>query len=60
MAIQESGHDTTARLTRTDACDMATVDLNCILYRIESDLASKGDTTVWKHTVMIMHLGENN
>ncbi|EEQ97912.1 Periplasmic trehalase precursor, putative [Perkinsus marinus ATCC 50983] len=39
MAIQESGHDTTARLTRTDACDMATVDLNCILYRIESDLA---------------------
>ncbi|KAF4670174.1 alpha,alpha-trehalase nth1 [Perkinsus chesapeaki] len=35
----ESGHDTTARLTRTDACDMATVDLNCILYRIESNLA---------------------
>ncbi|KAF4686104.1 alpha,alpha-trehalase nth1 [Perkinsus olseni] len=41
MAIQESGHDTTARLTRTDACDIATVDLNCILYRIESDLASR-------------------
>ncbi|KAF4710339.1 alpha,alpha-trehalase nth1 [Perkinsus olseni] len=39
MAIQESGHDTTARLTRTDACDIATVDLNCILYRVESDLA---------------------
>ncbi|EER16640.1 Neutral trehalase, putative [Perkinsus marinus ATCC 50983] len=39
MAVRESGHDTTARLNRYDACDMATVDLNCILYKIERDMA---------------------
>ncbi|KAF4670175.1 alpha,alpha-trehalase nth1 [Perkinsus chesapeaki] len=39
MAVRESGHDTTARLSRYDACDMATVDLNCILYKIERDMS---------------------
>ncbi|KAJ2731281.1 alpha,alpha-trehalase nth1 [Coemansia sp. BCRC 34962] len=41
-AVRESGHDTTYRLERRCA-SLATVDLNCLLYRYEADLASAID-----------------
>ncbi|KAJ2411768.1 alpha,alpha-trehalase nth1 [Coemansia sp. IMI 209128] len=41
-AVRESGHDTTYRLERRCA-SLATVDLNCLLYRYEVDLASAID-----------------
>ena len=37
-ALRESGHDTTKRLEGACA-DLGTIDLNCLLYRYESDLA---------------------
>ena len=37
-AVRESGHDTSYRLENV-AADLATVDLNCLLYRYETDLA---------------------
>lgn len=37
-ALRESGHDTTMRLEGVCA-DLATVDLNCLLYRYETDIA---------------------
>jgi alpha,alpha-trehalase len=37
-AVRESGHDTTYRLEKRCA-DLATVDLNCLLYRYEVDIA---------------------
>ena len=37
-ALRESGHDTTKRLEGVCA-DLATVDLNCLLYRYETDIA---------------------
>ncbi|KAI4279225.1 MAG: hypothetical protein L6R35_006059, partial [Caloplaca aegaea] len=37
-AVRENGHDTSNRVE--DLCaDLATVDLNCLLYRIEEDIA---------------------
>ncbi|KAJ2475776.1 alpha,alpha-trehalase nth1 [Coemansia sp. RSA 2320] len=42
-AVRESGHDTTYRLERRCA-SLATVDLNCLLYRYEADLAAALDT----------------
>ncbi|KAK3678894.1 alpha,alpha-trehalase nth1 [Recurvomyces mirabilis] len=37
-AVRESGHDTSYRLEKV-AADLATVDLNSLLYKIESDIA---------------------
>ncbi|RSH94103.1 alpha,alpha-trehalase nth1 [Saitozyma podzolica] len=37
--VRESGHDTTYRLDRK-AADLATVDLNSLLYKYESDIAT--------------------
>jgi alpha,alpha-trehalase len=37
-AVRESGHDTTYRLERTCA-DLATIDLNSLLYKYERDIA---------------------
>lgn len=37
-ALRESGHDTTKRLEGVCA-DLGTVDLNCLLYRYETDIA---------------------
>jgi len=37
-AVRESGHDTTYRLERV-AADLATVDLNSLLYKYETDIA---------------------
>ena len=37
-ASRESGHDTSNRLQHV-AADLATVDLNCLLYRYEADIA---------------------
>jgi alpha,alpha-trehalase len=47
-AMRESGHDTSYRLLNTCA-DLATVDLNSLLYKVESDIAASikdvfGDT----------------
>ncbi|KAJ2571340.1 alpha,alpha-trehalase nth1, partial [Coemansia sp. RSA 1836] len=42
-AVRESGHDTTYRLDRRCA-HLATVDLNCLLYRYEADLGAAIDT----------------
>ena len=38
-AMRESGHDSSYRL-RGCCADLVTVDLNCLLYKIESDIAS--------------------
>lgn len=38
-AVRESGHDTSNRVEGI-AADLATVDLNCLLYQIENDIAS--------------------
>ncbi|KAJ1920850.1 alpha,alpha-trehalase nth1 [Mycoemilia scoparia] len=57
-AVRESGHDTTYRLEKRCA-DLATVDLNCLLYKYEVDIAETitelfsgslelDDGTVWK------------
>ena len=37
-AVRESGHDTTYRLEKTCA-NLATVDLNCLLFKYETDIA---------------------
>ena len=37
-ALRESGHDTTKRLVGVCA-DLGTIDLNCLLYRYETDIA---------------------
>ncbi|KAL8841932.1 MAG: hypothetical protein Q9170_000712 [Blastenia crenularia] len=36
--VRESGHDTSNRLEGL-AADLATIDLNCLLYQMESDIA---------------------
>lgn len=38
-AVRESGHDTTYRLEKKCA-DLATIDLNCLLYKYEIDIAN--------------------
>lgn len=47
-AIRESGHDTSYRLENV-AADLATVDLNCLLYRYETDLAYAVRTVFGDH-----------
>lgn len=42
-AVRESGHDTSNRVEGLCA-DLATVDLNCLLYKIEEDIASATQT----------------
>lgn len=39
-AVRESGHDTSARFNGSVAADLATIDLNCLLYKYETDIAS--------------------
>ncbi|KAJ1960489.1 alpha,alpha-trehalase nth1 [Dipsacomyces acuminosporus] len=41
-AVRESGHDTTYRLEKRCA-NLATVDLNCLLYKYEADIADTLD-----------------
>ena len=43
-ALRESGHDTSNRFVGVCA-DLATIDLNCLLYRYESDIAEVIRTT---------------
>ncbi|KAG9236264.1 neutral trehalase [Amylocarpus encephaloides] len=38
-AVRESGHDTSTRLENV-AADLATIDLNCLLYKYEMDIAT--------------------
>ena len=42
-AVRESGHDTSNRVEGL-AADLATIDLNCLLYQIESDIALVTET----------------
>ena len=50
-AVRENGHDTSNRLEHV-AADLATIDLNCLLYRYETDIA-KVIRTVFEDHLMV-------
>lgn len=50
-AVRENGHDTSNRLEHV-AADLATIDLNCLLYRYETDIA-KVIRTVFADELMV-------
>ncbi len=50
-AVRENGHDTSNRLEHV-AADLATIDLNCLLYRYETDIA-KAIRTVFDDQLLV-------
>ena len=50
-ALRESGHDTTKRLEGVCA-DLGTIDLNCLLYKYETDIADTVRTVFDDHLIV--------